>query len=104
MIISIAILVVLIGVGQFLFMLKKDRTYFHSPPYEDYQKDSSVLVVYYSRTGNTEALARAIAREFRANILKLTEDKCQNQKSKNQNRLITKTRKFLSKFYCRDKR
>ena len=33
------------------------------------------LVVYYSRTGNTEALARAIAREYRATILKLTEDK-----------------------------
>jgi flavodoxin len=75
MIISIVILALLIVVGQFLFMLKKDRTYFHSPPYDDYQKDSSVMVVYYSRTGNTEALARAIAREYRATILKLTEDK-----------------------------
>ena len=57
----------------FIFMLWKDRTYFRSKPYRR-KKDrlSDVLVVYYSRSGNTEAMAREIARRFQADIRKLT--------------------------------
>jgi flavodoxin len=57
----------------FILMLWKDRKYFYSKPYrpkEDSHAD--VLVLYYSRSGNTEAMAREIARRFQADIIKLT--------------------------------
>ena len=34
-------------------------------------KDSTVLVVYYSRSRNTEAMARKVARKFNADIVKI---------------------------------
>ena len=50
----------------------KDRTYFHSPPYTpNPKKQPSVLLVYYSRSGNTEALAREIARKLAADIIRI---------------------------------
>jgi len=59
-------------IASFVLVQVKDRTYFYSPPYSPKQdKDSNVLVVYYSRSGNTEAMAREIARKFNADIIKI---------------------------------
>ena len=53
-------------------VLIKDRTYFHSPPYAPVRDTpSDVLVVYYSRSGNTEAMAREIARKLKADIVRI---------------------------------
>ena len=71
-IISAILLVVLAAIAAFTFIRIKDRTYFHSPPYTSKQdKASDVLVVYYSRSGNTEAMAREIARRLHADILRI---------------------------------
>ncbi len=60
------------AIASFLLVIIKDQTYFHSPPYSKNKKISSdVLVVYFSRSGNTEAMAREIARKFNADIIKL---------------------------------
>ena len=62
----------LLGLAAFVLVQIKDRTYFHSPPYSrDPQKQTGVLVVYYSRSGNTEALAREIARKLEADIIRI---------------------------------
>ena len=55
----------------------KDRTYFHSPPYtyKEGGEPTDTLIVYYSRSGNTEALAREIARGVGADIIQLRADK-----------------------------
>jgi len=56
----------------FVFMLWKDRTYLASPPYERKGDDpSDVLVVCYSRSGNTLAMAKEIARYFKADLVSL---------------------------------
>ncbi|MBW1713009.1 MAG: flavodoxin/nitric oxide synthase [Deltaproteobacteria bacterium] len=53
----------------------KDRTYFFSPPYGRGQDGSAdVLVVYYSRSGHTEAMAREIGRQFKADLVRIQED------------------------------
>ncbi|MBW2411250.1 MAG: hypothetical protein JRF72_15740 [Deltaproteobacteria bacterium] len=73
-IISVA---VLLGVAAFVLVQIKDRTYFHSPPYTpDPQAQTGVLVVYYSRSGNTEALAREIARKLAADIIRIESATC----------------------------
>lgn len=64
--------VLLVALAAFLLILVKDRTYFHSPSYvavPDSKPD--VLVVYYSRSGHTESMARTIAKYFKADILRL---------------------------------
>ncbi len=69
---STLLFVVVAVIAAFTFVQIKDRTYFHSPPYTSKQdKASDVLVVYYSRSGNTEAMAREIARRLHADILKI---------------------------------
>ena len=76
MMIWIVIFMVTCGVAGFLLVIVKDRTYFHSPPYTKTPgKSSDVLVVYYSRSGNTEAMAREIARKFDADIIKIEAEK-----------------------------
>ncbi len=71
-IISAILLVVVAAIAVFTFVQIKDRTYFHSPPYTSEQdKATDVLVVYYSRSGNTEAMAREIARRLHADILRI---------------------------------
>ena len=71
-IISAILFVVVAAIAAFAFVRIKDRTYFHSPPYTSKEdKASDVLVVYYSRSGNTEAMAREIARRLQANILRI---------------------------------
>ncbi len=62
--------------ASFILVQVKDRTYFHSPPYTPKQNNASdVLVIYYSRSGNTEAMAREIARKFNADIVKIEAEK-----------------------------
>ena len=59
-------------IASFILVQIKDRTYFHSAHYTPKRdKASEVLVVYYSRSGNTEAMAREIARRLQADIIKL---------------------------------
>jgi len=71
-IISAILLVVVAAIAAFTFVQIKDRTYFHSAPYTPKQdKTSDVLVVYYSRSGNTEAMAREIARRPQADIFRI---------------------------------
>ena len=66
------VFIVVAAIASFVLVQVKDRTYFHSPPYSPKQdKDSTVLVVYYSRSGNTEAMAREVARKFNADIVKI---------------------------------
>ena len=70
-ILTVGIVAVVLS-ASFVLVQVKDRTYFHSPPYSPKQdKDSTVLVVYYSRSGNTEAMAREVARKFNADIVKI---------------------------------
>ncbi len=75
------ILFVLLGLAALIsvsiaFVLIKDRTYFHSPPYkQEGGEPADVLVVYYSRSGNTEALAREIARGLEADIVRIRAEK-----------------------------
>jgi len=74
-ILAVCILGIVI-IASFVFVQIKDQTYFHSPPYSPKQdKDSTVLVVYYSRSGNTEAMAREVARKFNADIVKIEAEK-----------------------------
>ncbi len=61
-----------VGAGSFGFMLYKDTHYIHSEPYErSGGGKADVLVVYYSRSGNTEGAARAVARFFDADLLRI---------------------------------
>jgi len=65
-------LIAVVSVAGFVLVQVKDRTYFHSAPYTPKpDKATDVLVVYYSRSGNTEAMAREIARKFNADIVKI---------------------------------
>ena len=76
MMIWFILFVAILGVACFILVIVKDRTYFHSPPYiKKSDKSSEVLVIYYSRSGNTEAMAREIARKFDANIIKIEAEK-----------------------------
>ena len=71
-ILAIISVAALLGVAAFVLVQIKDRTYFHSPPYAPGpQKRATVLVVYYSRSGNTEALAREIARKLAADVIRI---------------------------------
>jgi len=65
-------IIIVVAIASFVFVQVKDRTYFHSLPYSPKQdKKSTALVVYYSRSGNTEAMAREVARKFNADIVKI---------------------------------
>jgi len=66
------VIIIVVAIASFVLVQVKDRTYFHSAPYTQKQdKDSDVLVIYYSRSGNTEAMAREVARKFNADIVKI---------------------------------
>ena len=75
-IILVASLVVAALAASFILVQVKDRTYFYSPPYTQKKAGlTDVLVVYYSRSGNTEAMAREIARKFEADIVRIESEK-----------------------------
>lgn len=59
----------ILGGVSFAFMLYKDRDYFHSPAYAPAPGSGArSLVVYYSRSGSTETMARQVARTMGADI------------------------------------
>lgn len=66
---TLGLLSALLLIASVAFMLWKDRTFYQSQPYHrESDQPADVLVLYYSRSGNTEAMAREIARAFQADI------------------------------------
>jgi hypothetical protein len=56
-------------------MAVKDQTYVPSVPFEPQgAPNSEIAVVYYSRSGHSEAVAREVAREFNAPIARIDAD------------------------------
>ena len=63
------------GAGAFTVMTVKDQTYVPSEPYAPHSdRSQDVTVVYYSRSGHSEAAAREIARMFNAAIARIDAD------------------------------
>lgn len=61
--------------GAFTLMAVKDQTYVPSAPYEPQgELNSEIAVVYYSRSGHSEAVAREVARKFNAPITRIDAD------------------------------
>jgi flavodoxin len=74
-IILLVLFIAIVLLAPFIFMLWMDRKYFYSKPYKRKEdRPTDVLVLYYSRSGNTEAMAREMARRFQADIIKLTSE------------------------------
>lgn len=72
---SIVITGAVIGIAAFSIMTLKDRTYVPSPAYEPVgELNREVAVVYYSRSGHSEAVAREVARMFNAPIARIKSD------------------------------
>jgi flavodoxin len=68
----LVLFIAIVLLAPFIFMLWMDRKYFYSKPYKrEAHLPTDVLVLYYSRNGNTEAMAREIARRFQGDIIKL---------------------------------
>lgn len=66
---------VLLGVAAFVTMAVKDQRYEPSTPYTPVgSPNHKVAVVYYSRSGHSEAVAREVARTFNAPIARITAD------------------------------
>ena len=71
-VIIIASVILAIGLGAFIIVMIKDQTYHHSAAYRrDATPPTKTAVIYFSRSGNTEAFARSIARATDAKIIKL---------------------------------
>ena len=67
----------MIGAGgvAFTVMAVKDQTYVPSTPYgPEGEPNREVVVVYYSRSGHSEAVAREVARRFNAPIARIDAD------------------------------
>jgi flavodoxin len=63
------------GGGGFTVMAVKDQTYVPSDPYAPLgDPNQDVTIVYYSRSGHSEAAAREIARMFNAPIARIDAD------------------------------
>lgn len=66
---------VLLGVSAFVAMALKDQSYMPSPAYSPVGEPSQrAAVVYYSRSGHSEAVAREIARLYNAPIARINSD------------------------------
>lgn len=66
---------VALGLAAFVLMAVKDRTYVPSAAYAPAgEPDRGVAVVYYSRSGHSEAVAREIARVFNGVIARIDAD------------------------------
>jgi hypothetical protein len=64
-----------LALAAFALMAAKDRTYVPSPAYVPLgEPNRDVAVVYYSRSGHSEAVAREIARTFNAPIARIDAD------------------------------
>jgi flavodoxin len=63
------------GLGAFTLMAWKDQSYVASPDYAPVgTPNPAIAVVYYSRSGHTEAVARQIAAELNAPIARINAD------------------------------
>jgi len=64
-----------LGIAAFTIMTVKDRTYVPSADYLPVADASrEIAVVYYSRSGHSEAVAREVARTFNAPIARIDAD------------------------------
>jgi hypothetical protein len=64
-----------LGLGVFMLMTVKDRTYVPSRTYAPVgEPNREVAVAYYSRSGHSEAVAREVARTFNAPIARISAD------------------------------
>ena len=64
-----------VGGAYFVLMTVRDRTYVASPRYAPQgEPNREVAVVYYSRSGHSEAVAREVARAFNAPIARIDAD------------------------------
>lgn len=71
----LAFTAIVLGLTAFAMMAVKDQTYVRSPPYAPRgEPNSNVVVVYYSRSGHSEAVAREVARIFNAPIARIDAD------------------------------
>ncbi len=71
----VALAAAVLGIAAFALMAAKDRTYVPSAPYSPQgEPNRDVAVVYYSRSGHSEAVAREIARTFNAPIARIDAD------------------------------
>ncbi|ELI8170295.1 TPA: flavodoxin family protein [Yersinia enterocolitica] len=72
MVVYAAVLALVVGSISFIVMVVKDRTYVPSPVYAPVgEPNRAVAVVYYSRSGHSEAVAREIAQIFNAPIARI---------------------------------
>lgn len=70
-----ALVPVVLGVSAFVAMAAKDQSYVPSPEYTPTgATNRQTAVVYYSRSGHSEAVAREIARLFNAPIARIAAD------------------------------
>src|SRR5687768_15192770 len=71
----LALATAVIGIVAFTVMAVKDQTYVPSDAYAPGgQPNREVAVVYYSRSGHSEAVAREVARTFNAPIARIASD------------------------------
>ena len=70
---AVILLIIIVGWGLGL-MFYKDQLYHHSDLYErTTENPTKILVVYYSRSGNTEIMARELAKGLDADIAHIEE-------------------------------
>jgi len=75
MLLFAALAAAVVGIAAFAVMVAKDQTYASSAPYTPQgEPNRDVAVVYYSRSGHSEAVAREIARTFNAPIARIDAD------------------------------
>ena len=71
----VALVAAALGGAAFALMVAKDRTYVPSEPYSPRgAPNRDVAVVYYSRSGHSEAVAREVARSFNAPTARIDAD------------------------------
>jgi hypothetical protein len=74
-ILLLALAMAVLGIAAFALMAVKDQTYVPSETYAPMgEPNRAVAVVYYSRSGHSEAAARDIARTFNAPIARILAD------------------------------
>jgi hypothetical protein len=74
-ILLLALAMAVLGIAAFALMAMKDRTYVVSEAYAPVgEPNRAVAVVYYSRSGHSEAVAREVARRFNAPIARISAD------------------------------
>ena len=72
---AVGLAAAVLGIAAFAVMAAKDQTYVPSDPYSPRgTPNREFAVVYYSRSGHSEAAAREIARIFNARIARIDAD------------------------------